>query len=258
MQDVLRIGQVCKLYGLSLDTLRYYDKIGLLKPYTDPQNHYRYYALEQLDVLEWILMGKLLETPLQEVKETIQSENIGTYIETLAAHKKAVAEKRQQLEKRERYLESLLDTLDQMQHFETDWAFATPPDTQSLDVEIVQISLEKLLECQADFLNEYGVETLQQWGLYTPGQPPRMGISLAQPGAVPLPAQRLQGTFARLSFKGTQARLEEYIGRLTRHFDLLGPLAVQYHYALLHENMQHEYFADIFFAPPATSKSAAR
>lgn len=51
MQTILKIGEVNKIYGVSLDTLRYYDKIGLLKPIVDPNNSYRYYSLDHLDRL---------------------------------------------------------------------------------------------------------------------------------------------------------------------------------------------------------------
>ncbi len=57
MQHLLRIGQVSKLYGISLDTLRHYDHKGLLKPIVDKNNGYRYYSLKHLDILEMILVG---------------------------------------------------------------------------------------------------------------------------------------------------------------------------------------------------------
>ena len=58
MDNLLRIGQVCNLYGISLDTLRYYDRKGLLKPLVDKDSGYRYYTLGHLDVLEMLLIGR--------------------------------------------------------------------------------------------------------------------------------------------------------------------------------------------------------
>ncbi|WP_281532626.1 MerR family DNA-binding transcriptional regulator, partial [Anaerocolumna aminovalerica] len=71
MKGLLRIGQVSKLYGISLDTLRHYDRKGLLKPIIDSQNDYRYYSLEHLDILEMILVGKYINIPLDQMKERI-------------------------------------------------------------------------------------------------------------------------------------------------------------------------------------------
>lgn len=43
--SLLRIGEVAKMYHLSVELLRYYDKIGLLKPeIVDSDSGYRYYG----------------------------------------------------------------------------------------------------------------------------------------------------------------------------------------------------------------------
>lgn len=45
MDKYFSIGEVSKITGLSIDRLRNYDKIGLLKPsYIDPNSGYRYYS----------------------------------------------------------------------------------------------------------------------------------------------------------------------------------------------------------------------
>lgn len=52
MQNKLSIGEMAKLRGVTVDTLRHYDKIGLLKPYhIDPETGYRYYSISQYEVL---------------------------------------------------------------------------------------------------------------------------------------------------------------------------------------------------------------
>ena len=40
----LTIKQVAKLYNVSIDTLRYYEKIGIVVPERDPNNGYRRYS----------------------------------------------------------------------------------------------------------------------------------------------------------------------------------------------------------------------
>ena len=52
---MLRIGQFSKLGKITVKTLRYYDKIGLLKPaMIDSSSSYRYYTVEQLQTLHLI------------------------------------------------------------------------------------------------------------------------------------------------------------------------------------------------------------
>lgn len=56
---MLRIGEFSKLAKVSIKTLRYYDKIGLLKPaMIDSATQYRYYTLEQLETIRLISMYK--------------------------------------------------------------------------------------------------------------------------------------------------------------------------------------------------------
>ena len=67
------IGQVSKLFEISKDTLRHYDKIGVLKPEVNETNGYRYYYEEDLEKLGLILETKYLGIPLSEIKKTIES-----------------------------------------------------------------------------------------------------------------------------------------------------------------------------------------
>ncbi|MBO5653686.1 MAG: MerR family DNA-binding transcriptional regulator, partial [Clostridia bacterium] len=54
-RSLLRIGQFSKLGKITVKTLRYYDKIGLLKPaMIDSSSSYRYYTVEQLKTLHLI------------------------------------------------------------------------------------------------------------------------------------------------------------------------------------------------------------
>jgi DNA-binding transcriptional MerR regulator len=56
------IGELSKIVKISIDALRYYDEIGLLKPYhIDTSNRYRYYSAEQVNeiiiIMEWKQYG---------------------------------------------------------------------------------------------------------------------------------------------------------------------------------------------------------
>ena len=46
------IGEVSKMFHISVSSLRHYENIGLLHPeYTSPDTGYRYYGTEQFEVL---------------------------------------------------------------------------------------------------------------------------------------------------------------------------------------------------------------
>jgi hypothetical protein len=60
--DMLTIGEFAWLSQVTVETLRHYDRVGLLKPvHLDPFTGYRHYALDQLPRLNHILALKDLE-----------------------------------------------------------------------------------------------------------------------------------------------------------------------------------------------------
>lgn len=56
MKHGFTISEFAKLRNININSLRYYEKIGVLTPsYTDPKTGYRYYTPDQLSVLDAIL-----------------------------------------------------------------------------------------------------------------------------------------------------------------------------------------------------------
>ena len=60
-------GQFAKMAGVTLRTIRYYDKIGLLKPSHILDNGYRQYCNKDLITLQKILALKELGFSLEEI-----------------------------------------------------------------------------------------------------------------------------------------------------------------------------------------------
>ncbi|MCM3213232.1 MerR family transcriptional regulator [Niallia taxi] len=72
MNEHFSIGETAKLNNITIQTLRYYDKLGIFKPdYTDPSNGYRYYHISQFFYLDIIKYLKSIQTPLEEIKQII-------------------------------------------------------------------------------------------------------------------------------------------------------------------------------------------
>jgi len=64
---LLPIGQMSKLTGASIRSLRYYEKINILKPaFIDPKSGYRYYSFDQMYQIEVIMFCNELDIPLKE------------------------------------------------------------------------------------------------------------------------------------------------------------------------------------------------
>ncbi|MDE6925651.1 MAG: MerR family transcriptional regulator, partial [Acetatifactor sp.] len=62
------VNEVSKLAGVSIRTLQYYDKIGLLKPTQYTESGYRLYDDTALETLQQILLFRELEFPLKEIR----------------------------------------------------------------------------------------------------------------------------------------------------------------------------------------------
>ncbi|MDI2587408.1 MerR family transcriptional regulator [Psychrobacillus sp. NEAU-3TGS] len=79
----LTIGEVAKLSNISIQTLRFYDRIDLFKPIKiDSKNQYRYYQNTQLYYLDIIKSLKYLGLSLEEVKSvlTLSPEELVDYL----------------------------------------------------------------------------------------------------------------------------------------------------------------------------------
>ncbi len=70
------IGQLHKISHVSIDTLRYYDEINLLKPaHVDETTGYRYYTQTQFWELELITLCKNLFFSLKQIKSILSKDN---------------------------------------------------------------------------------------------------------------------------------------------------------------------------------------
>ncbi len=72
---MMTVNEVSKLTGVSIRTLQYYDKIGLLQPSAYTESGYRLYDDAAMEKLQQILLYKELEFPLKEIKRIMDSSD---------------------------------------------------------------------------------------------------------------------------------------------------------------------------------------
>lgn len=70
---MMTVHEVGKLTGVSVRTLQYYDKIGLLHPSNYSDVGYRLYADTDLERLQQILLFRELEFPLKDIRKIMDS-----------------------------------------------------------------------------------------------------------------------------------------------------------------------------------------
>ena len=112
MSKLFRIGDVAKLFHLSVSSLRHYEEEGLLVPeYIDKDTGYRYYSTRQFEVLNTIRYLRALDMPLSEIADFLQNRDIERIEEKLRHQKDVVIEKQKELNRIERKIDKRLHQL---------------------------------------------------------------------------------------------------------------------------------------------------
>jgi MerR family transcriptional regulator, aldehyde-responsive regulator len=127
----LSIGDVARLTGLSIHTLRYYDERGLLPQVKRAENGHRIFDADDLDWIDILKCLRATEMPLAEMQRFTQLVQVGP---TTAGQRRALLEEhRQAVEARLREIQTALvridekiDTYRQMTSHETQ--VKQPPD----------------------------------------------------------------------------------------------------------------------------------
>ena len=70
---MMTVQKVSRLTGVSIRTLQYYDRIGLLHPTEYSDAGYRLYDDAALETLQQILLFRELEFPLKDIRKIIES-----------------------------------------------------------------------------------------------------------------------------------------------------------------------------------------
>jgi len=76
MSDHLRIGELAKQTGCSVETIRFYEKEGILSlPLRSAENNYRIYDQNHIEQLLFVRRCRSLDMSLGEIKQLLQLRN---------------------------------------------------------------------------------------------------------------------------------------------------------------------------------------
>lgn len=114
-KDLLTITQLAKLRKLTSETLRYYDRIGLIKPnYVDPNNNYRYYSIRQYEKLGTIKELRQLGMSIDGIVDYFTDRNFKKSIEILERHQKILQQEIQEKMHLDKILSKKIDFLNEL------------------------------------------------------------------------------------------------------------------------------------------------
>ena len=153
---MLSIGEFSNICKVSTKTLRYYAEIGLLKPTEiNPENGYRYYAIEQLETMLFINRLKSYNFSLEEIKSIIQSEEAQD--EQLCLE--LIRKKKEMEEKMQEYRTMITQLNDDILNLKQGKSIMSYMD--HIDVQLVEapnmylLSVRKMVQ-ENEFPGEYG------------------------------------------------------------------------------------------------------
>jgi DNA-binding transcriptional MerR regulator len=113
--NVLKIGEVSRKSGIAIETLRFYERQGLLGKPARTASNYRVYGPEVLERLEFIRRAQVLGLSLSEIAEVIQERESG---HSPCGHVRAIVRRRleeldQRLKEMKQYRKELAAALEQ-------------------------------------------------------------------------------------------------------------------------------------------------
>lgn len=118
-----RIGEISRLYKISTDILRYYDKIGLMSPDFTGENGYRYYSKKQIWKLNNIRNLRNIGVGLEDIKEFLDERNINSANDIIEFQLEKVEDK---IKKLTELKEELTSKLENIEFFKTFKDFNKP------------------------------------------------------------------------------------------------------------------------------------
>lgn len=175
-KELFQIGDVAKMFNISVSTLRHYEKIGLLLPeYIDKKTGYRYYGTCQFECLNAIRYLRVLGTPLCRISEFLKNRNLNNIQNILKQQKDEIKKKQKELEIIEKKIDNRLCQLDDAVNSELDkikiskipkrriaWIKHNFAIETYLDLEMPMRRLEKCQREAVVFLGKVGVGISEQ------------------------------------------------------------------------------------------------
>ena len=94
MANYFSIGEAAKAAHTTTETLRHYDRIGLVKPSRkDEWTNYRYYTEQDIVRLNTVRALQLMDLPLREIGKVLEYDDLGKIVDFLAQAEKKADEK---------------------------------------------------------------------------------------------------------------------------------------------------------------------
>lgn len=162
MEKFFTISQTAQIVNMTAETLRHYDRIGLIKPCkTDKWTRYRYYSEREIVLLNTISALRCMDLSLNDIKEILEVNDFEKIIDFLKQAEKSADNKitaikyaQSKIQKARLFYESKLDESTQKGVFIKN----IPQRVILLSENLRAPSLENLWDYHRHFYDQVGVD----------------------------------------------------------------------------------------------------
>ncbi len=110
MKKFFKIGEISKLYGIGVDSIRYYEEIGIIKPQRSASG-YRQYSIHDIWRLNVIRDLRSIGFTMEQIHEYLKHHTVSSSLSMLEDEKEAIAKQMEYLQKLQKNVAHRLDNI---------------------------------------------------------------------------------------------------------------------------------------------------
>lgn len=150
-KEIFTVSEFASLTEVTPETLRYYDRIGLMSPgFRNPQSGYRYYTLRDFENFSIIRTLQSMDVPLNDIKTYLETRTIRSTRSLLREQYRNACEKLKKMQQITSYLHEKLGSVDSL--------------TSNADLDKIQ---KKHLEKRIGFVSSKTCATYEEYQMDT-------------------------------------------------------------------------------------------
>ena len=110
MKNFFKIGEISKLYGIGVDSIRYYEEIGIIKPKRS-ESGYRHYSIHDIWKLNVIRDLRSIGFTMEQIRKYLNHHTVSSSLSMLEEEKEAISKQMQHLQKLQKNVEHRLNNI---------------------------------------------------------------------------------------------------------------------------------------------------
>ncbi|MCL1877768.1 MAG: MerR family transcriptional regulator [Defluviitaleaceae bacterium] len=143
-KKLLSIGDMSKLTGSAIKSLRYYERINVLKPaYVSPETGYRYYTLDQVHLIGMIQFSIEIGIPLAQMRQFMESDGTMDFRSFIKEGREVAEKKMKVLKKGLRHIDIIERHMDLAEQHQIGQIYTRKIPTKNFHVIPIEKSLNE-------------------------------------------------------------------------------------------------------------------